>query len=63
MRWVLVVFLLATPDAGTPVPPLEIPQATELSCGKAAEKLRRDVQSQAPQVIVITSCVDKGSAY
>jgi hypothetical protein len=63
MRWVLVVFLLATPGGGTPVLPLEIPQATELSCGRAAEKLKRDVQSQAPQIVVITSCVDKGSAY
>ena len=56
MRWVLVVFLLSAPGTGVPVLPVEIPQSTELSCGKAAEKLKKDVQSQAPQVVVITSC-------
>jgi len=62
MRWVLIVYLSLAPSSTAPVLPIEIPQSTELSCSKAAEKFR-DVQSQAPGAVVITSCVDKGPAY
>lgn len=63
MRWVLIVYLFLAPTTVAPVLPIEIPQSTELSCGKAADKFRKDVQSQAPSAVVITSCLDKGSAY
>ncbi len=64
MRWLLIVYLfLFAPNSTAPVLPIEIPQSTELSCSRAAEKFRKDVQSQAPSAVVITSCVDKGSAY
>jgi hypothetical protein len=61
MRWLLVVYLLL-PNGTAPLP-LTIPQSTELSCGKAAEKLRKDIQGQNSTASVITSCIDQGSAY
>src|SRR6266851_4202505 len=47
---------------GTAPLPLTIPQSTEISCAKAAEKLRKDSQGQNSTATVITSCIDQGSA-
>lgn len=61
MRWLLVVYLLL--PNGTAPPPLTVPQSTEMSCGKAAEKLRKDIHGQNSTATVITACIDQGSAY
>lgn len=61
MRWLLVVYLVL-PNGTAPLP-LAIPQSTEMSCGKAAEKLRKDIQGQNASATVITSCIDQGSVY
>jgi hypothetical protein len=63
MRWTLIIYLFAAFGSEQPVQPIAISQSTEVSCGKAAEKVKADVQKQAPQTSVITVCVDKGSAY
>jgi hypothetical protein len=61
MRWLLIVYLVL-PNGTAPLP-LTIPQSTEMSCGKAAERLRKDIQGQNSTATVITSCIDQGSAY
>ncbi len=63
MRWTLIIFLFVAAASGPPMQPVTIQQSTEVSCGKAAEKVKADVQKQAPQTSVVTVCLDSGSAY
>jgi hypothetical protein len=63
MRFALVIYLFMAPGSGQPVQPIEIPQSTDLSCAKQAEKVKADVRKQAPGASVIALCIDKGSAY
>jgi hypothetical protein len=61
MRFVLVVYLFLTP--GSAPHPLSIPQSTQASCAKAADKIRAEIRDQQKDATVITAWVDQGSAY
>jgi hypothetical protein len=61
MRFLLIIYVFLTP-AGDPHP-VTIPQSTAASCDKAGQKIRADIQTQAPSATIITACVDAGSAY
>jgi hypothetical protein len=61
MRFVLLVYLVL--PTGSDPRPITIPQSTEASCMKAADKLRADLRAQIGDAKVITACVDQGSAY
>jgi hypothetical protein len=61
MRFLLIVYLFLSPT-GDPHP-ITIPQSTSASCEKAGQKLRTDIQVQAPGATTVIACVDTGSAY
>jgi hypothetical protein len=61
MRFLLIVYLFLS-TTGDPHP-ITIPQSTAASCEKAAQKIRTDLQAQAPTAITVVACVDTGSAY
>jgi hypothetical protein len=61
MRFVLVVYLFLAP--GSAPHPVTIPQSTQASCAKAAERIRAEIRDQEKNATVITACVDQGSAY
>jgi hypothetical protein len=61
MRFLLIVYLFLTPS-GDPHP-IMIPQSTAVSCEKAGQKLRTDIQAQTPSATTVIVCIDTGSAY
>jgi hypothetical protein len=61
MRFLLIVYLFLTPN-GDPHP-ITVPQSTAASCEKAGQKMRADIQAQAPTATTVIACVDTGSAY
>lgn len=61
LRFLLIVWVITSPTAA-PFP-LTIPQSTQISCDKAAQKLRADLKQQDPKAMVLTACVDTGSQY
>jgi hypothetical protein len=63
VRWVLIIYLFMASGTAQIVQPIEIPQSTDISCGKAAEKAKADIMTQQPQVRVVVLCIDKGSSY
>jgi hypothetical protein len=61
MRFLLIVYLLLSSN-GDPHP-ITIPQSTAASCEKAGQKIRADIQAQAPSATTVIACVHTGSAY
>jgi hypothetical protein len=61
MRFLLIVYLFLTPN-GDPHP-VTIPQSTGASCEKAGQKIRSDIQAQAPTATTVIACVNTGTAY